>query len=120
MRRFLADLLVAAGLVGVFVAIAGALGPHFRHLTHHSTTATATADYVGDWDCETRALSLHITGSGQQLRVTGLDAEEAIFARENDRQPFHEKDGERTMLASLKHLTVTLADGKEYGFLLRQ
>jgi hypothetical protein len=108
------------GMVGCFLAIAGALGPHFRHMTQRSTVATPIGDYIGDWECETITLSLHITGEGQELTVAGLDSDDAVFTRPDDYHPFHEKDGERTLLASLGHLTVTLADGKEYGFTLRQ
>lgn len=120
MRRKVASFLIAMGMVGCFIAIAGALGPHFRHMTQRATIPTPIGDYIGDWDCETLSLSLHISGEGQELTVTGLDSEDAVFTRPDDRHPFHEKDGERTMLAGLKHLTVTLADGKEYGFTLRE
>lgn len=116
MRRLLADALVALGLLGLFVAIAGALGPHFHHMTQASTVATPIVDYEGTWDCRTITLTLKIEIQGQQLVVTNLDNEPAIFERDSEQKPFHEKGGERLMIARYNHLTLTLADGKEYDF----
>lgn len=120
MRRFLAAAAVALGLVGFFVAVAGVLGPHFQHFAQRPIPPSTTSEYVGDWECETRNLDLHITGSGQQLTVSNLDTTPVVFERQNDSQPFHEKGGERQMRCKYKHLSVTLADGKEYGFRLRE
>jgi len=119
-RRFLAAALVALGLVGMFVAIAGTLGPHLEHMFQRPSPPSAVADYVGDWECETLSLDLHVIADGPTLSVTGLDTGEIRFVRDNDRQPFHEVDGERQMMCQYKHLSVFLADGKEYGFRLRQ
>ncbi len=120
MKRFLSSAAVAFGLVGFFVALAGLFGPHLHHMMERPVAPTTTSDYVGDWECDTRNLDLHITASGQQLTVSGLDVAPVTFERESDSQPFHEKNGERQLRAIFKHLTVTLADGKEYGFRLRE
>lgn len=112
----MADALVALGLLGMFVAIAGALGPHFHHMTQAATVATPIADYEGTWDCRTITLTLKISIQGDQLVVTNLDSEPAVFVRDSDQKPFHEKGGERTMIARYNHLSLTLADGKEYDF----
>lgn len=120
MRRFLSAAAVAFGLVGFFVAVAGLFGPHLHHVIERPIPASSTSDYVGDWECETRNLDLHISGDGQQLTVTGLDASPVTFERGADTQPFHEKDGERQLRAKFNHLSVTLADGHEYGFRLRE
>ena len=112
--------MVALGLVGMFVAIAGALGPHLDHMLQRPSPASAVADYVGDWECETRNIDLRIVADGPGLSVTGLDSGETRFVRDNDRQPFHETDGERQMMCQYKHLTLFLPDGKEYGFRLRE
>lgn len=110
-------MLVALGMLGVFVAIAGALGPHFHHMTQTATVATPIGDYEGTWDCRTLTLTLKIDIQGQQLAVSNLDEDgPAIFERDSENKPFHEKDGERTMIARYNHLTLTLADGKEYDF----
>lgn len=120
MRRFLAAAAVAFGLVGFFVAVAGVLGPHLQHVARRPIQPSETSEYVGDWECETRNLDLHISGSGQQLTVSGLEANPVTFERQRDDQPFLEKGGERQLRCKFKHLLLTLADGKEYGFRLRQ
>lgn len=120
MRRFLAAAVVALGLVGFFVAVAGVLRSGLLHSAQGPIPASTTSEYVGDWECETRNLDLHITGSGQQLTVSNLDNTPVTFERQNDSQPFQEKGGERKMLCKYKHLSVTMADGKEYGFRLRE
>jgi len=119
-RRFFASAMVALGLVGFFVAVAGVLGPRLNHWMDRPIQPSTTAEYVGDWECETRNLDLHISGSGQQLTVNNLDETPVTFERQNDSQPFREKDGRREMRCKYKHLSVTLADGKEYGFRLRE
>jgi len=108
--------MVALGLVGMFVAIAGTMGPHLEHLFQKPSPPSAVADYVGDWECETLTLDLHIIADGQGLSVTGLDTGATRFVRDNDRQPFHEANGERQLMCQYKHLTVFLANRKEYGF----
>lgn len=122
MRRLLADALVALGLVGIFVAIAGIFGPRWQPKPSPTqvVVTTATSDYIGTWDCDTLTLSLTITGEAQRLSVTGLDSTPVIFVRDNTKQPFREEAGQRSLLVYLKHLTLTLNDGRQYGFSLRQ
>lgn len=120
MRRFTAAAMVALGLVGMFVALAGTLGPRLENLFQKPGPSSAVADYAGDWECETISLDLHIVADGPGLSVTGLDAGEVRFVRDSERQPFREVGGERRMMCQYKHLTLFLADGKDYGFRLRQ
>ncbi|MBN9417277.1 MAG: hypothetical protein J0I12_17660 [Candidatus Eremiobacteraeota bacterium] len=121
MRRFLAAAAVAFGLVGFFVAMAGVFGPHLHHVMAPAIEPSSTADYCGDWESETLHVDLHISSPGQQkLNVTGLDTSTVTFSRAADNQAFHEDGGERQMRCKYEHLSLTLADDKEYGFRKRQ
>lgn len=121
MRRFFASAAIAFGLVGIFVAMAGAFGPHLHHVMAPPVEPSQTADYVGDWESETLHVDLHISApKQQQLNVTGLDPSAVTFSRTAENQAFHEDGGERQMRCKYDHLSLTLGDGKEYGFRKRQ
>lgn len=78
------------------------------------------ADYVGDWQCATVSLDLHVESQGEQLQVSGLETEPVVFERANPESAYQQRGGTRQLRHSWKRLQLVQPDGQILEFRLRE
>ena len=76
--------------------------------------------HVGDWQCPTVSLDLHVESQGEQLQVSGLETDPVVFERANPESVFQQRGGTRQLRHSWKRLQLVQGDGQVLEFRLRE
>ena len=118
MKRRLTIGLVVLALLALFVA-GGSVLRRQVPAWQPATSGGSPGDYVGDWQCGTVSLDLHIESQAQQLQVTGLEARPVVFERSSPQAPFQQRGGLRQLWLKSGKLQLRQGEDAPLEFELR-
>lgn len=114
--------LLALGCVVLLLALFVGVGMVLRRRVPVVETALGAgqpADYVGDWQCDSASLDLHIEAQGDGLLITGLEDQPVVFGRSGPKEPFVQPGGSRRLARGYQRLRLHQRDGQTLEFRLR-